>query len=364
MNKLYAKSRGQIAVVYAVAIGALLMAAALGTDVAVMYVNWQQAQKTVDAAALAGANYLAGGITYTGTAKTGCGGEGSDSASQAACTYAVNNGLAAGTVTISETTGATPTIKVVATESSLPYLFGNAMGARTYSVSASATAAASTSANTVLGSTSNSTDQGLFPIGLQCPKPCGPGSLVAGESVTFGTKFISATVNAPGNWDWIGPDGKGSSSIANDITNGASTPYAVSPNGSCGTNAVGASYCIDSATGNKANSGPIKDAIKTRMASCPTISDPCANGGNPNNIPAGDPCLVIMPAVDFTGVTGSKPMPIEQFAEVYLEPDSTATSLDGCFISTVAGNTLTVTTTGTTTTTVSTGVTSPPTLTN
>jgi hypothetical protein len=393
MKKSFGKSRGQIAVVYAVAIAGLLAAAALGTDVVAMYVDWQQAQKVADAAAIAGANYLGGGVTYadptTGTAyptSSGCTGEQAGStpeavATQVACTYAVKNGMAPGTkadgsvvaVTINPITNTTPEkLQVTIQNSSLPYLFGNAFGARTYSVAASATAAAPGQVNTVLGSTSNTTDQGLFPIGLQCAAPCAAGSLIAGQNVAFGSKFLSASLNsstggcggACGNWDWIGPDGKGSSSIGGDITNGATTPYAVSPNGACGTNAVGASYCIDSATGNKSNSGPISKALSARLASCPSIADPCANGGNPNDIPAGDPCLVIMPVVDFTGVTGSKPMPIEQFAEVYLEPDSTATNLDGCFISTVPGNTLTVTTTTTTTTTQSTGLTSPPTLTN
>jgi Flp pilus assembly protein TadG len=362
MNKFFGKSRGQIAVVYAVAIAGLLAAAALGTDVAVMYMDWQHAQKVADAAALAGANYLGGGITYTGTVTSGCAGEGADSASEAACTYAVNNGLPAGTVTISEPDSSH--ITVVATQSDLPYFFGSVFGSRNYAVSASATAVAAGAPNTVLGSTSNTTDQGLFPIGLQCAKPCGAGSLVAGEPIAFGTKFISTTVNAPGNWDWIGPDGKGASAIGGDIANGVQGAFAVSPDGSCGTNSVGASYCINSATGNKTNSGPMQTALAARLASCPNIADPCANGGNPNDIPAGDPCLVIMPMVDFTGVSGSKPMPIEQFAEVYLEPDSTPTSLDGCFISTVAGNTLAVTTTTTTTTTVSTGIITPPTLSN
>ena len=380
MNKIFGKSRGQIMVVYAVAIAGLLAAAALGTDVAVMYVNWQQAQKVADAAAIAGANYLNGGQAYadptTGTAypvSTGCAGEQSGStpeavATQVACTYAVKNGMTASTVTLNPSP---TTLQVTIQNSNLPYFFGNALGSTTYNVAATATAGAAASANTVLGSTSNSTGAGLFPIGLQCPTPCGPGSMIAGQPLTFGSKFLSASLNsstagcggACGNWDWIGPDGKGASAIGNDITNGATTAYAVSPNGSCGTNAVGASYCINSATGNKANSGPIKNAMKARLASCPTISDPCANGGNPNDIPAGDPCLVIMPAVDYSGVVGSKPMPIEQFAEVYIEPDSTVSNLDGCFISTVAGDTLSVTTT-TTTTRVTTGVTSPPTLTN
>lgn len=66
MNQIFEKSRGQVMVLYSIAFAfALCGAIAMGTDVAVMYVNWQHSQKTVDAAALAGANYLPGGITYS-----------------------------------------------------------------------------------------------------------------------------------------------------------------------------------------------------------------------------------------------------------------------------------------------------------
>ena len=361
MNKLFEKSRGQVFVLYTLALVALLGALAMGTDVAVMYVNWQQAQKVADAAALAGANYLSGGITYTDpttgaafTTSTGCNGETSGSspeeiASQVACTYAVNNGLPASTVTISNPTSSS--IQVVAQQTLLPYFFGKALGLGNYAVTASASAAAPGPTEKVLGTNIPGGTEGLFPVGLQCAAPCSSGSLVAGEHLTFGTKFISATVNAPGNWDWLGPDGGGASAVGGDITNGASGSYAIGDT-------------INTAPGNKANSGPIKKAFDARMKSCPSlVSDPCADSGNPSDIPAGDPCLVIMPAVDFTSVTGKKPVAIEQFAEVYLEPDSTSTNIDGCFISTVVGGTLA--TGGTSTTTiVSFGPTAPPTLTN
>jgi len=360
MKKIFEKSRGQVMVLYSAALAfALCGAIAMGTDVAVMYVNWQHSQKTVDAAALAGSNYLNGGITYsdptTGAAYTtssGCSGEESGStpeavASQVACTYAVKNGLTASNVTITPTA---TTIQVSALETTFPYFFAKALGLSTYSVASSATAAQPGPTQTVLGSDTTGS-QGLFPIGLQCTAPCPKGSMVAGESLTFGTKFISATVNAPGNWDWLGPDGKGASAIGSDIANGTTGNFSIG-----GT--------IDTAPGNKANAGPIKNAFKSRMASCPSLSaDPCSDGGNPSDIPAGDPCLVIMPVVDFTSVTGSKPVTIEAFAEVYLESDSTSQDIDGCYISSVAGGTLATGGSGPNTTT-NFGPTAPPTLTN
>src|SRR5260370_33091683 len=104
MKQISGDSPGQIAVLYAGIIGVLLGAIALGADVSVMYVNWQRVQKTADAAALAGANYSKGyedstGYVFNGPAAAGCTGQ-PDDASKAAFTYAVDNVLAAGNITI------------------------------------------------------------------------------------------------------------------------------------------------------------------------------------------------------------------------------------------------------------------------
>ena len=94
MKKIFFNSRGQVAVLYAGIAAVLIGAIALGADVAVMYSNWEQVQKTADAAAIAGANYLAG-YTFEGTPASGCTGE-PDAAETAACTYAVDNGRNSG----------------------------------------------------------------------------------------------------------------------------------------------------------------------------------------------------------------------------------------------------------------------------
>lgn len=330
MNTVFGKSRGQVVVLYSAALAfALCGAIAMGTDVAVKYVNWQRAQKTVDAAALAGANYLnggttTGGLTYTGTTTPGCSGESSsDPASEAACTYAVNNGLPASTITISDTT---TNIKVVATQSGLPYFFAKALGMSTYTVSASASADAPGPVGTVKND--------LFPVGLQCAPPCTPSSLVAGQSLHFGSKFVS--VGASGNWQWLDDSNGngGGDKLLSEAIAGDAPPASFS---------VGDT--ISSEPGNKGNSGPVKNSLKTRLDSCPSIADPCSGGGNPTNIPAGDPCLVITPIVNFNGCSGNCSMTILGFAEVYLEPaTTTSTSINGCFVSTVAGDTVTTST--------------------
>lgn len=320
MNRIFDKPRGQIATMYALALSfALVGALALGTDVAVMYVNWQHSQKTVDAAALAGSNYLNGGITYsdpkTGTAyttSTGCSGETSGStpqavATQVACTYAVNNGLAASAVTITPTAS---TVQVSATESTFPYFFAKALGLTTYTVSSTATANSPGPANSVTS--------GMFPAGIQCTSPCtGLGNLVPGQSISFGVKHVLNL--SPSNYQWVGA-GKSAQTLADGIQNGVD-----------GTFSVGDAVVVSSG----AKTGPVDSAISARLASCPSIADPCA-GGNPSNIPAGDPCLVVVPAVDYS----QSPVTIEGFAEVYLENTSTRTQLNGCFIQAVAGNTI------------------------
>jgi hypothetical protein len=45
--------------------------------------------------------------------------------------------------------------------------------------------------------------------------------------------------------------------------------------------------------------------------------------------------MITVPAVDFSangGINGSKPMPIEAFAQVYVEPGSTSSNINAYFI--------------------------------
>jgi len=371
MKTIFRKSPGQIAILYALALTTLAGVIALGADVAIMYVNWQQTQKVADAAAVAGATFLPGsGITYTGTVDPTCTGQ-PDIASQVACSYAVKNGLAASTLTITEPTA--NTLKVVATNSGLPYFFAKALPVQhgdsplsTYSVIAGATSSGGGTVTTVNASISDGTNLGLMPLGLQCTTPCPTGSFVAGQSVSFGAKFISATINLPGNWGWLDLDGSGGSGLKNDLANGATKIYsATNSDGSCS----GPGSCtVNTDPGGKV--GPIKQGLDARFAGCPSIPDPCT-GANPiNNIPAGDPCLVVVPVVDFATAAkaGKTSMPIITFAEVYLYPTgpnaTTATNIGGCYVNAIAGGTLSSTTTTTTSTTTFAGATAPPLLTN
>lgn len=318
MRKLLGFSCGQVLALYSLIVIILVGAIALGADVAEMYVNWQHMQKVADAAALAGANYRAG-YTFTGTPASGCGIL-TDAAEIAACTYAADNGLNPAGLTITEPSAST--IRVVAQQNGLPYFFARALGLNTYAVAAGATAEAGGPVGTV--------SQGLFPVGLQCTAPCSLSSLDPGQSVSFGKKFVGGL--APGNWQWLDPtggSGGGDSALSSAITSGASASFSVGGP-------------IQSEPGNKGNSSNVNIALTGRLNSCASIADPCTSaGGNPKDIPAGDPCLVVVPAVDFHGCTGNCSLTIEGFAEIYLEAaTTTSTNINGCFVSEVAANTI------------------------
>jgi endonuclease/exonuclease/phosphatase (EEP) superfamily protein YafD len=85
--------KGQIAVVMTLVITTLVGVIALGGDVAVIYYNWMQLQKSADASALAGATYFLTQNTTrtlpTPTINAGC--TYATQQQNVACTYALNN---------------------------------------------------------------------------------------------------------------------------------------------------------------------------------------------------------------------------------------------------------------------------------
>ena len=314
--KLIKFRKGQMAIVMTLAIATLLGVMALGADVGVMYFQWNQLQKGADAAALAGANYLSENLTGEAFASTNVNPSCStqpDDAAKAACTYAMSNYLSNASLTYNEApasaTPNTPNIQVVATRTGLPYMFGQVLGLSTYNVVASATATQGAT-----GATNN-----MFPMGIQCNPTCSSLGLDPGTNVAFGVKFTTAVPSANGNWQWLA-SGNGANGVAAAITSGMPGTYSIGQQ-------------INTKTGNFSSSNKMQTNFANLMASCPVLSpDPCS-GGNPSNIPSTDPCMVTVPAVNFAGLNGtSTALPIEAFAQVYLEPSSTASSITGCFV--------------------------------
>ncbi len=351
MNRRSGWSRGQIMIVLTLVLPVLLGAMALGADFAIIYFNRILLQKAADAAALAGASQLTGAAGSASSVQP--------AAVEYADGYACLNGVSdpnnpsaticpsprtqpAGFVDQIAFVKVTDTQVSVGIKRTLPYFFGKMIGMQSAAVAATATA-------TVVPQ--GGAPSGLFPVGVQCNKPCSNlAALNPGSGVTFGTKFMANVVTngvAPGNWQWVdvGQANKGASALGAALQSGS-------------TGSIGVGDTINPDTGNKANSGPAQSGLAARLAACSAAKynaanganafasssyDPCNNGaleGGTNGIggssssavPANDPCLVTVPAVDFTGCNGSCTMTVEGFAQIYLEQDSTTSKLDGCFV--------------------------------
>jgi len=117
-------SRGQAAVILAVALPALLGSVAMGTDVAVLYYNWSILRKAVDAAVLAGAADLPNNPSGAATS---------------ARSFATQNGVRASDTVSVSVSGNDKSITMTATRT-VPYYFGRVLGLKTTPVSATATA--------------------------------------------------------------------------------------------------------------------------------------------------------------------------------------------------------------------------------
>jgi len=344
MNASARYSKGQMLVLFTLILPALLGVMALGADFSIIYFNWAMVQKAADAAALAGASQLTG---VPGSASAG-------SAVQTAAVnyvngYACLNGISDpnptntyATICPTEAshpggfadkiafTNVTDTQVSVGIQRTVPYFFGKMIGLNTAGVAAKATAAINPT-----GTVPN----GMFPVGLQCTPDasgqCDLASLFSGQkTVTFGSKFVLNSLNenvpgsggAPGNWDWINA-GQGSSPSAQTLgtllQNGASQSFTVGQS-------------VDATPGvGKFNARPVQNGLSARLAACatPPNGDPCSNGGDTTGLSCNDPCLISVPAVNFTGCTGKCTLPIEGFAQMYLEQGSTTSQISACYIS-------------------------------
>jgi hypothetical protein len=333
MNARSRFSKGQMMAAFTIVLPVLIGVMALGADFAIIYLNWSMVQKAADAAALAGASQL--------TAVPGSAATLKPNVVNYVDGYACLNGIKNGTSTLCTAaaspagyadnivfTTVTDTQVSVGIHRSVPYSFGKMIGLQEAAVAAKATAAIE-AAGTV--------SSGMFPVGLQCNAPCSTLTLDPPQSVSFGAKFVGGL--APGNWDWLALGEKGAKSLGAAIQNGASGSFSIGD-------------LISTEPGNKGNAGPVKKGFDARMANCgstTSVTDPCQNGaliggtngiGGTSGLSATDPCLVTVPAVDFTGVHGRKNMPIEAFAQIYIEPGtSDSGTINGCFVQQVAPST-------------------------
>ncbi|MDO8433444.1 MAG: pilus assembly protein TadG-related protein [Candidatus Binatus sp.] len=307
MKRLTGFSKGQIFVLYAVAMTALLGAIALSTDVGVMYYNWASMQRAVDAAALAGANYLP---------------EDTSNATAQATNYSTINGLAPAEIATSFNSPTNDTITVTASRT-VPYYLGKVVGLTDQVVQVSASAQISGGISCLncvsLGPTSqpplgsgtvitpcvtcgwDSTGSApasapssptehcqLIPIGLD-------------KSVLYQGRGTSVVLQqgriSPGNWDFLELGGPGGNVLRNNIASGYQGPIA-------------AGQYIWTKTGQ--NVGPANQGFDDRIGA--------TSGGTWQSHDESDPRVIVMPVVDWTTVgNGSSTVEVLGFAHMYLE---------------------------------------------
>jgi Flp pilus assembly protein TadG len=257
MKRVFRHSKGQVMVLYAGAIAALLGAIALCTDVSVMYFNWEGLQKAADAAVLAGGASLPGDT---------------DQATKDVNKYLAGNGINTGTEVQSGPTFGTKLVAndtvSVTLQRSVPYLFGRVLGLTSGNVQVTATAWAQPSGST----------QGVVPIALNNAV-----AVNTGIPITFYGDITPA--QGPSHW--------GGFNIDNSLSGSAFA--AAIQTGYNGSLSIGNVSPLE--TGLK--DGPIKSAFQARLDSG-MASDP---SGTWNDHTAGDARDIIVP------LTSGNPQP-------------------------------------------------------
>ncbi len=182
--KMFSKrSKGQVIVMFAGVVATLLAAVALGTDVAVMYLNWARMQKAADIAVLSGAGNLK---------------QGNSSATNTCTSYLTSNGINTSTeilsaCAVSTTTQPNDTVKVSLTRT-VPTIFGRVVDV--YSGVIKVSAAAQIQPPGGAGGPAGH----LIPLGYACAAPCG---LAPGDNIVLPGESGGPPGSyklSPGNW--------------------------------------------------------------------------------------------------------------------------------------------------------------------
>jgi hypothetical protein len=290
MKKIFEKPRGQVMALYAGVLATLICVIALGTDVAVFYVNWEQLQKAADAAVLAGATGLPANTP---------------GATAAVNDYLTKNGVASPDVITGPTISNANTQISVTVKRTVPYYFGQALGLINSDVQVTATAQAQT-ATTPGG--------GLFPAGLNLAKF---GQLKFDGSVSY--PIYDNSNNSPGN--------KGPVDIGQ---NGDPFPYmGLTP--FTGTLTVGQTLPVVTGCKNGHSKTPISDRIAAGQAMDPS--------GTWDNHTVGNPQQVVIPVGTFSGNGSGATFKISQFVDAWITPDSSGCNVNVYLMPGAAGGT-------------------------
>jgi hypothetical protein len=288
--------KGQVAVIMVLLTTAMLGAVAMGTDAALLYVNWVNLQKAADSAAVAGAEYLPD--ASFSAADASCVSYSAD-AQKAACSYALLNKVAAAEIQSIQVAADSKSI-TIKLQRNVPGFFSRVLGMTTYPVGVTATAASQPV---------SATGQSI-PIGVQFTTPYVNGTAVALHAGGYG----------PGNWGALSLGCNGASCFSSNLLNNYQGQVNVADTVSSETGAI---------------TGPTRTSVTTRVANglaeYPT--------GSWNSHAFDDPRVAIVALVDWTGCNGHCSVPVKGFATVWLT-GSDGSTINAVFIGQAFGTPL------------------------
>jgi hypothetical protein len=300
------REAGQLLPTLALILTTLLAVCALGVDVFTLYWARSNLQRATDAAALAGAMYLSN-VTLTG-GNPAC--SYSTTAQNAACTFALRNGLASSEI-LSITPASDSRSIAVSTSRIVPATFAKILGFTNLTVTAAANA----------GIVALNAATGALPVGLSSST-----AYTYGSPITM--HYSCGTLTSPSCYGALDYEGNGGSNLQGLLTNGYS-----------GSVALGATY--SSVPGGKV--GPINKGVGDRVTAGMT-ADP---SGTWSSHTLTDARAVVVPLVNWapTPCSGAAcTASVTGFAEVWIS-GSSGGDISATFIRQVAAGTSSTTAT-------------------
>jgi Flp pilus assembly protein TadG len=285
-NKLKGHTKGQVAVIFTIALPVLVGVLAMCCDMTVNYLNWQAMQKAADAAVLAGANYLPSDpATAISTAND----------------WATRNGMASGEIL--STTVAPDDLSITMTaKRNVPAYFARIFGTTTTPVQVAATA----------GVQNSSGATGLVPIGVNCVSGVVSECFGYGQPVTLKYSQIG-----PGNWGPLALGANGGNTFRNNIEQGYQGPISIGD-------------WVSSEPGNMV--GPTRQGFNTRWSGAQQV-DP---SGTAEAHSLTNPLVVEVPLVDWGSPSGKSQVKVTGFASFWITGVQGSGMVTGVFLHEVA----------------------------
>jgi Flp pilus assembly protein TadG len=286
LSRLRGHTKGQVAVIFTIAVPVLIGVMAMCCDMTVTYLNWQAMQKAADAAVLAGANYLpADPATAISTANT----------------WATQNGMASSEI-LSTTVAADDMSITMTAKRNVPAYFARIFGTASTPVQVAATA----------GVENSSSATGLVPIGVDCASGIVSQCFGYDQPVTLKGSQIG-----PGNWGALALGANGGNTYRTNIEQGYQ-----------GNISIG--QWISSETGNLV--GPTRQGFNTRWSEYQQV-DP---NGTASSHSLGDPLVIEVPLVNWESPNGKSQVQVTGFADFWITGVQGSGDVTGEFLHAVA----------------------------